>query len=74
MVLYRLPRLRDAAVDPADAFSGTFHINEAYRARRGVRAALAGRVPDPAPCEVYCHSLTDPSILGPELRRPRRRR
>ena len=25
-------------------------------------------MPDLAPCEIYCHSLTDPSILGPELR------
>jgi phytoene dehydrogenase-like protein len=31
-------------------------------------AASAGRIPNPAPCEVYCHSLTDPTILGPELR------
>ena len=31
-------------------------------------AAAAGRVPDPMPAEIYCHSLTDPSILGPELR------
>ena len=23
----------------------------------------------PVPCEVYCHSLTDASVLGPELRR-----
>ena len=27
-----------------------------------------GRVPELAPCEIYCHSLTDPSILGAELR------
>jgi phytoene dehydrogenase-like protein len=26
-------------------------------------------MPEVAPCEIYCHSLTDPSILGPELRR-----
>ena len=25
-------------------------------------------MPQLAPCELYCHSLTDPSILGPELR------
>jgi hypothetical protein len=25
-------------------------------------------VPELAPCEIYCHSLTDPSILGDELR------
>ena len=68
MLLERLPRLRDAAVDPADAFAGTFHVNETYSQLAAAHAtALAGRVPDPAPCEIYCHSLTDPSILGPEL-------
>jgi len=25
-------------------------------------------VPDPLPCEIYCHSLTDPSILSDRLR------
>jgi phytoene dehydrogenase-like protein len=30
--------------------------------------ALAGEIPDPMPCEVYCHTLTDGSILDPELR------
>ena len=24
-------------------------------------------MPSPLPCEIYCHSLTDPSILSPEL-------
>ena len=30
--------------------------------------APALAVPDPIPAEIYCHSLTDPSILSPELR------
>jgi phytoene dehydrogenase-like protein len=30
-------------------------------------AAAAGRVPETPPCEIYCHSLSDRSILGPEL-------
>jgi phytoene dehydrogenase-like protein len=30
--------------------------------------ALAGQIPDPVPCEIYCHTLTDGSILDPELR------
>jgi phytoene dehydrogenase-like protein len=68
MLLARLPRLRDASVDPAEAFAGTFHVNETYSQLAAAHAsALAGRVPDPVPCEVYCHSLTDPTILGPEL-------
>jgi phytoene dehydrogenase-like protein len=69
MVLSRLPRLRDGAVDPAEAFSGTFHINEGRDQLAAAYAqAAAGRVPDLPPVEVYCHSLTDPSILGPSLR------
>ncbi len=70
MVLGRLPRLRDHDVDPRDAFAGTFHINEGYeQLQRAHGEAAAGRIPSVVPCEVYCHSLTDPSILGPELQR-----
>src|SRR5690606_30733799 len=29
--------------------------------------AYDGVVPDPLPCEIYCHSLADPTILSPEL-------
>jgi phytoene dehydrogenase-like protein len=31
--------------------------------------AANGRLPERTPCEVYCHTLTDDSILGPDLRR-----
>ncbi|MFJ2030053.1 phytoene desaturase family protein [Streptosporangium sp. NPDC087985] len=69
MVLSRLPRLRDADVDPVAAFSGTFHINEGRdQLARAYAEASAGRIPELPPAEVYCHSLTDPSILGPGLR------
>ncbi len=69
MVLRRLPKLRDTAVDPRRAFSGTFHVHEDYRELATAYArAAAGAVPDVPPCEVYCHSLTDPSILGPTER------
>jgi phytoene dehydrogenase-like protein len=68
-LLRRLPRLRDGAADPHDAFLGTFHVNEGYAQLEAARArAAGGALPNPVPCEVYCHSLTDPSILGPELR------
>ena len=30
--------------------------------------ASSDRIPDPLPCEIYCHTLTDGSILDPELR------
>ncbi|WP_308129854.1 phytoene desaturase family protein [Kitasatospora aureofaciens] len=66
MVLRRLPRLRDAAVDPRDAFAGTFHIAEGYRQLETAHAeADAGRLPSAPPSEIYCHTLTDTSILGP---------
>jgi phytoene dehydrogenase-like protein len=68
LMLTRLPRLRDG-VDPAAAFGGTFHINESYdQLQQAYRQAQAGKFPDPMPAEIYCHSLTDPSILGSELR------
>ncbi|MFC9897139.1 phytoene desaturase family protein [Nocardia sp. NPDC127579] len=67
MVLNRLPRLRDSAVDPRDAFAGTFHIAESYtELERAYREAVAGRIPSAPPAEIYCHTLTDPSILAPE--------
>ncbi|MFI6850566.1 NAD(P)/FAD-dependent oxidoreductase [Kitasatospora sp. NBC_00085] len=67
MVLRRLPRLRDAATDPRDAFAGTFHIAESYgQLETAYAEAEAGRIPSAPPSEIYCHTLTDPSILGPE--------
>jgi phytoene dehydrogenase-like protein len=68
LVLSRLPRLRDSNVDPAAAFGGTFHINELWtQLDAAYSSAAAGHIPNPLPCEIYCHSLTDPSILSPEL-------
>ncbi|MFI9325770.1 phytoene desaturase family protein [Kitasatospora aureofaciens] len=70
MVLRRLPRLRDASADPREAFAGTFHIAEGYRdLETAYTEALAGRMPTAPPSEIYCHTLTDPSILGPESAR-----
>ena len=69
LLLTRLPRLRDESLDPVAAFGGTFHANEGFaRLGSAYDEALAGRLPDPLPVEIYCHSLTDPSILSPELR------
>ncbi|MET9625417.1 NAD(P)/FAD-dependent oxidoreductase [Streptomyces sp. NPDC006464] len=68
MLLTRLPRLRDRGVDPREAFAGTFHIAEGYgQLATAYAEAAAGRLPSAPPSEIYCHSLTDPSILGPEL-------
>lgn len=68
LLLRRLPRLLDATVDPAAAFGGTFHVNEGWaQLEHAYAEAEAGRIPDPLPCEIYCHTLSDPSILSPEL-------
>ncbi len=69
MVVRRLPRLRDEAVAPEQAFAGTFHVNENWtQLDEAYSRAACGQVPDPLPCEAYCHSLTDPSILSAGLR------
>ncbi|MFP5282308.1 MAG: FAD-dependent oxidoreductase, partial [Actinomycetes bacterium] len=65
LVLRRLPRLR-SGVSAETAFGGTLHLGQGYRRLAAAYAeAEAGQIPDPLPCEVYCHSLTDDSILGP---------
>ncbi|TWP34034.1 phytoene desaturase family protein [Leekyejoonella antrihumi] len=68
LLLHRLPELLDTQVAPQAAFGGTFHINETYsQLESAYRTALSGSIPSPAPAEIYCHSITDPSILSPEL-------
>lgn len=68
LLLSRLPRLADSSVTAEQAFGGTFHINELYsQLDSGYLQAATGRIPSPLPCEIYCHSLSDPSILSPEL-------
>jgi phytoene dehydrogenase-like protein len=63
-LLRRLPRLASGA-DPHTAFAGTLHLGEDYPdLERAYAEAAAGQVPSRLPGEVYCHSLTDPSILG----------
>jgi len=69
MMLRRLPRLRDDSVTPEQAFGGTLHVNETWTQLDAAYSRAAAQVlPDPLPCEIYCHSLTDPSILSPALR------
>ncbi|WP_026928928.1 phytoene desaturase family protein [Glycomyces tenuis] len=70
MLLERLPRLRDTGVDPREAFAGTFHVSESFEQLEAAHAeAAAGRLPSRPPSEIYCHSLSDPSILGDDLAR-----
>jgi phytoene dehydrogenase-like protein len=66
MVLSRLPRLKSDA-DPEQAFAGTFHIDESYSALAAAyKTSEGGDFPDPLPTEIYCHTLTDRTILSPE--------
>ena len=68
MVLRRLPRLL-SDVDPGTAFSGTLHVNESMsHLDASWQRATEGTLPAPVPCELYCHSLADGSIMGTELR------
>jgi phytoene dehydrogenase-like protein len=66
VLLSRLPRLR-SGVDPRQAFAGTFHLDESYsELENAYDTSVSGRVPDPLPGEMYCHTLTDESIVdGP---------
>jgi phytoene dehydrogenase-like protein len=67
MLLTRLPQLK-SGVDPRVAFAGTFHINETYsHLNDSYRVAKNGEIPTRLPLEMYCHTLTDSSILSPEL-------
>ena len=63
-LLDRLPALK-SGIDPAVAFAGTLHLGEDFtQLEAAYDDAAGGRVPTAMPGEVYCHSLTDPSILG----------
>ena len=69
MLLRRLPRLKAKKYPAAEAFCGTFHSDEGYeQMNESYEQASKGRLPDKTPCEVYCHTLTDDSILAPDLR------
>ena len=67
MLLRKLPRLK-SGVDPRQGFAGTFHFDERYSdLQKAYAQSAAGIVPDVIPAEMYCHTLTDTSILSPEL-------
>jgi phytoene dehydrogenase-like protein len=69
MLLRRLPKLKAKRHAETDAFRGTFHIDEGYEEMNvSYEQALRGQLPDKVPSEVYCHTLSDDSILSPELR------
>ena len=64
LLLDGLPRLK-SGMPASKAFSGTFHVAEDYsQLQEAYQQAASGQLPSPQPGEVYCHSLTDPTILG----------
>jgi phytoene dehydrogenase-like protein len=68
LVLRRLPRVT-SGIDPEVGFAGTVHLAQGYRQlEEAASEAAVGRIPDPLPAEVYCHTLTDPSIMSADLR------
>jgi len=69
MLLRRLPKLKAKKYPPEQAWCGTFHSDEGYeQMNASYEQAGKGRLPDKTPCEVYCHTLTDNSIVSPDLR------
>jgi phytoene dehydrogenase-like protein len=69
MLLRRLPKLKAKKYPSEQAWCGTFHSDEGYeQMNASYEEAATGRLPDKTPCEVYCHTLTDESILSPDLR------
>ncbi len=67
ILLKRLPTLK-SGIDPRLAFAGTFHANETFSQFEEVyKDAKAGVMPEKMPIEMYCHTLSDPSILSKEL-------
>jgi phytoene dehydrogenase-like protein len=67
MLVKQLPRLKSGA-DSRDAFAGTFHINESFtQLESAYQQAQSGKIPSALPLEIYCHTLTDPSILSKKL-------
>ena len=67
ILLKRLPKLK-SGIDPHLAFAGTFHANESFsQFEQTFIGAKSGVMPSKMPIEMYCHTLSDPSILGADL-------
>lgn len=69
MLLKRLPKVKAKGVSSEEAFAGSFHIDEGYgQMQNSFGKASRGEIPNPVPGEMYCHTLTDPTILSDDLR------
>jgi len=70
MLLKKLPRLKARDYSSSAAFTGTFRVNESYtNMEQSYHHAARGIIPPNPPGEMYCHTLTDSSILSPELQK-----
>lgn len=68
MLVNRLPVVRSAHCTAAQAFAGTVHIDEGYEQMQvSYRESMDGKIPTAPPGEIYCHTLTDHSILSDDL-------
>ena len=52
---------RPPSPGPSTSTRATAKLEQTYAAARD------GRIPELPPCEIYCHTLSDRSILGPDL-------
>ena len=67
ILLKALPKLK-SGIDPRLAFAGTFHANESFSTFEATfKDAQTGKLAEKLPIEMYCHTLTDPSIMSTEL-------
>lgn len=67
LLLDKLPRFR-SGVDPKTALSGTLHLQEGFRQLEDAyEESSRGKLPRELPFEMYCHSLTDPSIMSRDM-------
>lgn len=65
MLLDRLPRLR-SGVSTTVALTGTVRVAQGYhQLARAYAEARDGSLPTSPPGDLTCHSLSDPSVLGP---------
>lgn len=68
MLLKRLPKLKSNAHSSEQAFSGTFHVNEGYQQMiETYTTGKENKMPTSFCGEMYCHTLTDDTILSKEL-------
>jgi len=68
MLLTKLPKIKSLVYSPKQAFTGTFHVNEGYQQmKKSYKEARNSISPRTFVGEMYCHTLTDNTILSQDL-------